>query len=228
MRPLCPGCKRPAALLGQWMAGSRVYLCRACTLAYPAPDVLERHDGKRHGVVVRRDAPLAARERKVSLENSLTRLQRGCVLSLADWTLARGLPCERIDHHPYLNCPVCTRELRTYTRRVTAGEPDGLAPPAIGRQLRLPVCQRCGQPHDRRGPFDAGEVQPYCQRCDDEISVLALWRNRGIFGDDDAEHIMDRVQVAFPGLFERGVLPDLWFHLLVEAAATSHHPHSPS
>ncbi|MBN2306087.1 MAG: hypothetical protein JXQ72_16510 [Anaerolineae bacterium] len=209
-----------------------MYLCRECNLAYPAPDVLDYRPDKKHGVVVRADSPSADRERMVSLENSLTRLQRGCVLNLKDdWTLERGLPCESVHHEPYLNCPVCRRELRTYTRRVKSGEPDGLAwlkrshsrvldRPVINRQLSLPVCERCGAVHGRRYDFGGGDFMRYCQQCEDEIHVETLWRMRSIFGNDDAESILDRQQKAFPGLFERGILPDMWFRLMLAEIRT--------
>lgn len=45
-------------------------------------------------------------------------------------------------------------------------------------------------------------------------AVEALWRNRGLFGADDPESVLDRLYRAFPDLFERGVLPDYWFELM--------------
>jgi len=45
---------------------------------------------------------------------------------------------------------------------------------------------------------------------------MSFWNNRGIFGGDDDETILDRIQRAYPGLFENGVMPERWFELRLE------------
>jgi hypothetical protein len=54
----------------------------------------------------------------------------------------------------------------------------------------------------------------HCQRCEDELAVEALHRLRGIFDNDDAEAILDRLYRSHRDLFERGILPDYWFALM--------------
>lgn len=82
-------------------------------------------------------------------------------------------------------------------------------------QMNLPYCERCGSAHSRLYEMLPGRVDYWskCQRCADEESVEALWRHRGIFGDDDVETILDRIYKSHRELFERGVLPDYWFKL---------------
>ena len=77
-------------------------------------------------------------------------------------------------------------------------------------QQILPVCERCGQPHDRRSEW---MIMSTCERCSMQLSVEALHRHRGIFGDADDETILDRLYVSHQALFDAGVLPDYWFEL---------------
>jgi hypothetical protein len=55
-----------------------------------------------------------------------------------------------------------------------------------------------------------------CQHCEDAETVETLWRLRGIFGQDDPESILDRLYRSHVELFERGVLPDMWFELMAD------------
>lgn len=79
------------------------------------------------------------------------------------------------------------------------------------RNYRLPYCDRCGKAHDRRYGFGDQDYLSRCQACEDMDQVETLWRMRSIFEGDDPEVVLDRLYKAFPGLFERGVLPDYWF-----------------
>lgn len=226
VRPICPGCKLPADVLGQWFPGNPCHLCKRCSRSYPMPDVLERNDAKKRGVVVRKDSDEAERTRMVSMENSLVRLHRGCVYSLDDWTLENGLPCESLDHEPYFNCPLCIKELKNFTRRLATGEPESLAwvkrdqqrtyPKAreVTEQYRLPLCKVCGCAHDQR--HADGLPKPLCQSCQDQQDLETLWKMRVIHDGRDVEDILDVMQSAYPGLFERGILPDAWFKLMRE------------
>lgn len=81
------------------------------------------------------------------------------------------------------------------------------------QQIRLPLCEHCGRPHDRR-TFDK-DYKPLCQACEDRQTVETLWRYNGTILDaGDPEGTLDRLYSAFPELFERGVLPDAWFQLV--------------
>lgn len=62
------------------------------------------------------------------------------------------------------------------------------------------------------GQFD---YWSHCQRCEDEMAVESFFRHPAIFGGDDFETIMDRVQRSHPELFERGVLPGYWVTLML-------------
>jgi hypothetical protein len=225
-RQICIGCKRPADLLGQWSPGNIAYLCRECSIANPMPDIFEEKPstGK---IRITADSSDADRYTNVHMENMLDRLKRGCKLTIADADPARGLPCESHEYPIDLNCRLCKREMKRHTRRITEGMHPALAGirirqhvpkvayaklPTIRDQMSLPICQRCGNVHNRRFGFN-DNYQPYCQSCDDKWSVESFYNHRGIFGGDDVEEIFDRIQRAEPGLFERGVLPDYWFEL---------------
>lgn len=232
MRQLCPGCKKPASVLGQWMPGNKAFLCRTCIEQYPMPDVLERADHKKAGLIVRREMTpelMAERERMVSMENSLYRLRRGCIYTFNEWSRSSGLPCEALDFTPFRDCPLCVKELRNYTRR-QRHEPESLAwlkrsqPRMLTtthgwvNQLPMPICEVCGQAHDHTYTHVQGYAAK-CQACEDEAAVQSFWRCRAIFGGDDPEVILDRIQKSHPGLFERGLLPDRWFELMQEAVS---------
>ena len=113
-----------------------------------------------------------------------------------------------------LDCPRCQNRLRYVIeqRRQTILIKARMAE-RVGavHTVSLPLCARCGAAHDRRTL--SGDAATYCQHCDDLNAVESFWKYRGIFGSDDDETILDRIQKSHPGLFERGVLPDLWFLL---------------
>lgn len=142
--------------------------------------------------------------------------------------------------HPrlrHLACPDCCAKYAvpdyvrldaSYSDRVTALEIELelralLIPPPRLRPLftntllvaasqnSLPVCYKCGRVHDRN---TWGRYADTCQRCEDRSTVESIWARRSIWAQDDPEGVLDRLYAAFPGLFERGVLPDAWFMMM--------------
>jgi hypothetical protein len=145
------------------------------------------------------DAPYELRERRVMLEEMLR-----CAVDPDRAT--RPVVKFNLSGLQVKN-PVRRSKLATYQRWARAGQKP--------RQMRWPVCDRCGGVHDRYYEMLPGEgdYRTHCQRCDDELAVEALWRHRGIFGGDDPESILDRLYRSQRELFERGVLPDYWYKL---------------
>jgi len=84
------------------------------------------------------------------------------------------------------------------------------------RQISMPFCPRCGAVHDRRYSH-VDDYQTYCQRCEDEQQVETLFRMKSILeqtvSSTEPEAILDYLYKRNPELFERNVLPDLWFIL---------------
>jgi ribosomal protein L37AE/L43A len=136
-----------------------------------------------------------------------------------------GLPCSEMRGQRTLyiwDCAKCRRDAAYETEIIRRGGihrlqrlgRNGLYAPektARAYTLSLPFCERCGAAHNER--FRDGEAKQYCQPCQDKWTVESYYNNRGIFGNDDVEEIMDRIQKASPDLFKRGVLPDYWFEL---------------
>jgi hypothetical protein len=81
-------------------------------------------------------------------------------------------------------------------------------------QLDIPICHRCGRVHDR---MLIHTYASYCQQCDDEWTVEMFFEARNKIFQGDDEGALDRLYRSHPGLFERGVLPNLWFTLLGRA-----------
>lgn len=226
-RPQCPGCKRRALPLGQWSPGNRTYLCRTCSEANPMPDIYEVKPST-GSIRIRQDSTDGQRLVNLHMENVMHRLRRGCKLTMDDADPQRGLPCEAHDYPAQWDCRLCRGDLKRHTKWLIDGVPEHIAnvrfrghmrtyPRHTGRidQLALPICQRCGQGHSRRYDHSNGYAA-YCQHCDDLNSVEAFWRHKGIFGGGDVEAVLDRIEKANPGLFERGVLPDHWYQLMIE------------
>lgn len=232
--PVCIGCKRAVALVAQWSPGDRIYLCRECSSKYPCPmEAFELHGKSPVGVRLKPDHEyFPLRHRYHSMAQSLMEMKKGCVMGLDEWGEARGIPCEYEQDACYSNCPRCLNKARYATKlqqaalavaaqRNRAPEPlpnrYTVMMANVGRRpafnLAFPICQRCSAIHDRK--YDTGEHHPYCQQCDDELAVLSFWRNKGIFGQDDDETILDRIQRSHTALFERGVLPDMWYRLRI-------------
>lgn len=204
LRPLCTICKQPADLLGQYSPLYPHKVCRACAEKDPYPvDALEfdpQHKD-RSGLRVRKDAPSSLRESRMWLDQWIVDCAR-----------------KKWDDRPFYKFNLTALQLRNGIRRganrQTIGEwrMQRAAWHIEHTQNTLPVCYRCGCAHHVQ--HSDGSYAERCQRCTDQEAVEALWRNRGLFGADDPESVLDRLYRAFPDLFERGVLPDYWFELM--------------
>lgn len=198
----CPTCGENAAVLGQYSPLYPVYVCKTCSLEnpYPAHVFIEDPKNKKLGIKVNPNADSAERELRMWRDELMRQVNRR-ILDERDVTkynftglqLYNGI--RRSKHAQYAAWSKQTRIRLTY------------------RQIGFPVCDRCGSIHDRFSP-DLGDYRQYCQACDDKNSVEALYRNKGIFGGDDVETILDRLHNAFKELFDRGVLPDYWYELI--------------
>lgn len=206
---ICPLCGQPAALFGQYSPFLPWGVCRACSLKYPYPDSIivpsTRRNADRQPLMIDPAAPYELRARRMKLEEMLrcavdpARLERPVVkLNLNGLEIHN--PIRRSRMHQY-----------TAWKRQTDVH-------LLHSQMRIPVCDRCGQPHNRLYETRPGQWDYWstCQRCEDELRVEALYRCRGIFGGDDVESILDRLYRAHRPLFDRGVLPDYWFGLMKE------------
>lgn len=244
--PICPGCKRPSAIVGQWAPEpSAAYLCRDCTLRYPPPDVFTPAKNS-IGVGLQQDMSYAPERQQYHVRSQvLEELNKGCRHTLDDVAIdAYGndcLPCMGDDDLFGMNaygvsgmgfqrpievifertrtCRRCRNRLlyvvsqRQQTATWIARHRDGTS---TARTVGLPICHDCGRVHDRVNSI-SGDPATYCQECEDEHHVQSLWIHRnGVFGNDDVEGVMDRLEKAFPELFERDVLPRRWFELRLE------------
>lgn len=241
-RPMCMGCKRNVPFLGQWSPANKGYLCRECTLKFPAPMHIFDYGYKGRDVTIKQGCnDRVALEYHVGMENALHRLKSGCPYTLAE-TDDLYLPCDQRDHEPRLDCKRCMKnyrdvlELSKYMSMTPAiaehyqrmGGGQALRYRRMGtqadialanRQISLPLCSRCGSGHNHSYGLKGGvdfDFHTHCQPCEDELSVEAFWNSRGIFENDDVEAIMDRIHRSHPELFEHGVLPDYWFKLALK------------
>lgn len=225
--PVCPGCKREVHVLGQWHPWSKHSLCRECSTRYPMPNIYESDRPR----LYQDNTPILddGRALNVAMENALHRLGRGCVLTLEQGMSREGLPCDPMKPNRvlYYECPRCVKDMKYETEIKRRGAlhrlqrlgRNGLYAPeriARGYTLSMPFCDRCGAAHNER--FADGEAKQYCQQCQDKITVETYYRLKTIFGGDDVEAIMDRIQAASPQLFERHILPDYWFELMIAEA----------
>ena len=235
-RPICPACKRECAILGQWAPGSRLYVCQTCMSVYAPPNVFIAN-GNSIGVGLRQEAFYAPeREQYHRRSQALEELAKGCIYTVDDIDPDDYLPCMRendlwmmVEYHvsplamrrpiyvdQRLGCPRCKNRLRyvMQQRQQVITFKDRMKS-TLHQTSSLPICARCGAVHDHKTL--SGDAAPYCQPCEDLNAVESLWKNKGIFGGDDDETTLDRLERAFPQLFERGVLPDQWFRLKLEA-----------
>lgn len=231
MRPICPGCKQPASILGQWGPGDKSYLCKSCTERWGNPADLFVPHSNCVGVGLQQGTEYTQqRQRYQSLAQSLFELRRGCSLTLEAWTEERGLPCER-DRQARDGCKRCMNLMKyetgvkmaaaswaakTGTNPALAMSHANRYDPMMNRAIRpsytlsFPLCHRCGHAPDRKSI--SGDARVYCQRCDDELEVESYQRNKGIFENpEDDEAILDKLHRLRRELFERGVLPDYWY-----------------
>lgn len=233
--PICPGCKRAVPMLGQWSpTPSSAYLCRKCSIRYPMPDVFTPTDNSIGMGLLQGAEHAPSREQYHAHSQVLEELAKGCIHTLDDVSAEDYLPCMQDDDTWIMNaygvsgrgwqrdievdferthrCRRCRNRLhyivsqRQQSERWIAQHRDGTN---TAHTANLPVCHQCGT------ALKDGE-ETYCQQCVDEHTVMSFWNNRGIFGGDDDETILDRIQRAYPGLFENGVMPERWFELRLE------------
>jgi len=209
MRPICPVCRQPADLLAQWSPAQATRVCKACAQKYRYDlDIFIHAPGKgRLGLKSNRDASTEQIGHYNFLSQTLMDAAKGCRHAIRRLAGPEYVaPCELYKFD--MTCPACVRKQKHATR---------YARMRITREytLRLPVCDRCGCTHSRRYEHGDQDFIAYCQHCEDELNVETFWRCRAIFGDADPEEILDRVQKSHPGLFERNVLPNYWFALMI-------------
>lgn len=208
----CPLCGQVATLFGQYSPLFDWGVCRACSERYPYPVELfvpnTRRNRDREPLMIDPTpgpAMDALREHRIQLDEMLR-----CAVDPS--RLARPIVKYNLSGLE-LRWPIRRSRMRAFNQMAWRAQ-QALA----NRQMRLPYCERCGRAHDRSYEMLPGRVDYWtkCQRCADEEAVEALWRVRGIFGADDAESILDRLYRSQPELFDRGVLPDMWFRLMTD------------
>lgn len=227
-RPICVGCNQPSDILGQWSPANKTYLCKECSLKYPAPmEAFEETDNSA-GVGLKRDDKYdELRTMNMHMENILHRLRHGCHLTIADADPQRGLPCESFEYPADLSCKLCVSDLKRHARRILRGVPENLATirwrthmkeniyiktNAHIEQFTLPFCARCGKVHNNQYDHLQGYKQ-HCAICEAEISAETIWRMRTIFNGRDDEDILDSIKASHPNLFDLGIMPDYWFKM---------------
>lgn len=204
----CPLCREVRTLFGQYSPIQDWWVCRECSIAHPYPVELlvpsTRRNRGREPLMIDPAAEFSA--------------QRDLRMELDEMMRCAYDP-QRADL-PVAKYNVTGLALRHGVRRSRMQQLNNMARQAAAaarapQQMRLNYCERCGCAHDRHYVFRDGQMDYWsrCQRCEDEVAVEALYRVRAIFGDDDAETILDRIQRSQPELFERGVLPDYWYQL---------------
>lgn len=204
----CPLCGQVATLFGQYSPLMDWGVCRECSIKHPYPDDLfvpsTRRNRDKEPLMIDPNAPAEKRELRVVLEEMLrcavdpSRLERPVVkFNLSGLELRN--PVRRSKVHKYQKMHAQAKKSLRYT------------------QMALPTCKRCGCGHNRLYEMRPGQFDywSHCQRCEDEMAVESFWRHPAIFGGDDFETIMDRVQRSHPELFERGVLPGYWVTLML-------------
>lgn len=241
MRVICPACKQPTNVLGEWSPGSKKLVCRRCCelLQSGLEEVYDLASKNSMGIGLRRE-PEFAKERELYhvRTNFIFELAHGCQLTIDHVDADGYLPCMRTDVHlaqtngglgwkraidlgvADMNCRRCRNKVK-YLVNVWQQAHRTRANRGMTMIVTeaLPFCKRCGCVHDNR--YDhIGGLQENCQHCTDLISVETFWRSRAIFGDDDMETIMDRIHRSHPHLFEHQVLPEYWFELALKEQQT--------
>lgn len=206
---ICRICQNPAQLFGQYTHLMPWGVCRECSIKHPYPVELFVPSTRRN-----RDKEPLMIDPDPSPEKSKLRDLRVQL----DEMLRCAVDPTRIER-PIVKYNLSGLELRNPIRRSKAKQYNKMSAAAdmalTYRQVSLNYCTRCGCAHDRAYEMLPGMVDYWskCQHCDDELAVETLWNMRGIFGADDDESILDRIQRSHPELFERGILPDYWFEL---------------
>lgn len=220
----CPICGRVAAILGQFSPIWAMGVCRDCAINNPVPADLwldpasvQRRVSQtalRDGAMINPDPESSAsREWRILAEGQIKDALRGCVLCKGVGWLEDSPACWRGEFVD--GCRLCERRRRAgsrttqYRRWVHAGMTTTTTWLAQGR---FPICADCGGLHEATDIN--GAPAHLCQSCEDKRTLETLWRMRAIYAGDDAEGALDRMYRAFPGLFERGVLPDAWFRMM--------------
>lgn len=203
----CPLCQQPGTFFGQYSPLFPWGVCRECSIKYPYPVELfvpstRRNKDKEPLMIDPAPEMAEARERRVQFDEMLR-----CAVDPS-----------RLER-PIVKYNLNGLELRHPIRRSKAVQYNRWHAQAVHslsfRQASLPICNRCGCSHDRSYEMMPGMVDYWstCQCCADEIAVESFWSHKGIFGNDDDETILDRIQRSHPELFERNILPDYWFQL---------------
>ncbi len=209
----CPLCGQVASLFGQYSPLMPWGVCKRCSIKYPYPYELfvpsTRRNADQEPLMIDPSPQKSdLRARRVELEEMLR-----CALDPS-----------RLER-PVVKYNLSGLELRNPVRRSRMQQFNAMGMKAREalrvRQISLPTCERCGCAHARWYEMLAGigDYWSHCQRCADELAVEALWRHRALFGNDDVESVMDRVYRSHKDLFERGVLPDYWFTLMMSDTA---------
>lgn len=244
-RQVCMGCKKPMQILGQWSPGNVARLCKECSIKHPVPMQIFAYGYKGRAVTIRRDITEAEQtllDYHVSMENVLHRLKAGCPYTLdemlhsEEYENSFELPCEVPGHEPRFDCLSCRRRFRNVLelakyQRITPKQADTMIREGVGRQLLyarwaadakinnrhwqelLPVCHRCDKPHSHVD--SEGHYCSLCQRCEDERAVESLMNLMKLHHGNDHEAALDRLHKVFAELFERGVLPDYYYQLVL-------------
>ena len=208
----CPMCDQPSWVLGQFDPTSDKYwICADCGRNYRYPvDMLRcSPDGKwtmpewtREQLNHRQDVADAV-HKAVKGRRKRSKIKYYQYLMTGIFSFIADLP----EHMQQ----VWERQLSTTHKWLVVQRSNAKLSETI--QYSLPLCTRCGNFHNRRFENGYTNYKPYCQSCDDELAIEALFRHRGIFGNDDDETILDRIYRSHPQTFEHGIMPDYWYEL---------------
>lgn len=204
-RPICPACKSHADLLGQVYPVRPFAVCRDCMVRLNVSMRVFQVD--KDGDIYLGES-WDERADVMHVIGALKRLTTGCALTLDDMGDKYHLPCDG-----RAGCRKCRAE-KMYSVRIRESAIRNRHQRNEARPVPMPFpfCDRCGALHGRVYAHN-GMPSAYCQRCEDELAVEALYRV--IFGEDaDVETIMDRLWTFKCEVFERGVLPDYWYTLM--------------
>lgn len=205
---VCCICHQTATLFGQYSPVHNWGVCRECSIKYPYPVELfvpsTRRNKDKEPLMIDPEAPYEVLALRIGLDEMVR-----CSID----------PTR--ESRPIVKYNITAKELRNPIRRsrmhvYATWHRQAISSLSLPHQMQLPICERCGKVHDRLYELLPGRADywSHCQRCNDELTVETFWRNRGIFGQDDVESLLDRIYKSHPELFERGVLPDMWFQLM--------------